>query len=178
MRTQIPRILPGCIYCNFDHDPAIECRFKPESPRFHYPERSLHMEHKHEPVSDRTVYRLERGHHMRTEFCVCGASREVKRHTGQPGQGQPFVWTCREWIFPEDPPPAAESSGESFCNPLQNPSKLQYVAKHGAVLQGAARVATAKSHTFAKRIAKALNHLSECPAARSEGTTAPGDPRS
>jgi hypothetical protein len=26
MRTTKAHILPGCVYCNFDHDPAIECR--------------------------------------------------------------------------------------------------------------------------------------------------------
>lgn len=30
MRTQPPRIVPCCSYCNWDHDPDIECRLKPE----------------------------------------------------------------------------------------------------------------------------------------------------
>ena len=34
MRTRLPRIAPGCPYCNEGHDPDIECRWKPESRRF------------------------------------------------------------------------------------------------------------------------------------------------
>lgn len=41
MRTQPPHILPGCPYCNNDHDPSIECRFKPVSTRGHLTEDQL-----------------------------------------------------------------------------------------------------------------------------------------
>jgi hypothetical protein len=47
------------------------------------------------------------------------------------------------------------------CNRLFKPRNVRYVAKHGNVMQGAQNVAVAKSHTFAKRIAKALNLLRE-----------------
>jgi hypothetical protein len=39
MRTKPPHILPGCPYCNEDHNPDNECREMPESPRFQLPER-------------------------------------------------------------------------------------------------------------------------------------------
>jgi hypothetical protein len=35
MRTKQPHILPGCEYCNADHDPAIWCRFRPVNSRGH-----------------------------------------------------------------------------------------------------------------------------------------------
>jgi hypothetical protein len=38
MRTSPSRFSPSCPYCNNDHDPAIECRFQPESTRFRLPE--------------------------------------------------------------------------------------------------------------------------------------------
>lgn len=34
MRTIPPRILPGCPWCNYDHDPDNPCRFEPVSSRF------------------------------------------------------------------------------------------------------------------------------------------------
>jgi hypothetical protein len=34
MRTTEARILPGCIWCDYDHDPEIQCRLEPESSRF------------------------------------------------------------------------------------------------------------------------------------------------
>jgi hypothetical protein len=34
MRTVPGHILPGCRYCNDDHNPDIQCRFLPESGRF------------------------------------------------------------------------------------------------------------------------------------------------
>jgi hypothetical protein len=35
MRTRPAHILPSCPWCEADHDPAIECRFRPDSVRFH-----------------------------------------------------------------------------------------------------------------------------------------------
>jgi hypothetical protein len=34
MRTKPSNIINACIWCNHDHDPAIQCRMKPENPRF------------------------------------------------------------------------------------------------------------------------------------------------
>jgi hypothetical protein len=76
MRTTKAHILPGCVYCNFDHDPAIECRFMPESGRFQLPEGSLKMddfEHQCEPIREATV-KLDGVKH---EHCICGASRST-----------------------------------------------------------------------------------------------------
>jgi hypothetical protein len=38
MRTRPARITPSCPYCNEDHNPDIQCRYLPESPRFWLPE--------------------------------------------------------------------------------------------------------------------------------------------
>ena len=53
MRTTTPHILPGCEWCDNDHDPDITCRCEPESVRFQVPkDRERPVRKPPQPITD------------------------------------------------------------------------------------------------------------------------------